>query len=196
MDNNTATYTVVGGATNGCDSIVTLDLTMSTNIGFDIDLGQDTSICNGPVLLTPGTGFNSYLWSNGSSSSSIIVSEEGSYTVIVTNLNGCEGTDTIEVQSDCDFAIYVPNVFTPNGDGINDLFRVVSVNLESIEVLIFNRWGQLISQWNTNDGYWDGKTNSGKYVPEGTYVYIVEYSYYGGAALIRANKKGHVTLIR
>ncbi|PCJ01502.1 MAG: hypothetical protein COB15_00865 [Flavobacteriales bacterium] len=193
-NNNTATHTIIGGSSNGCDSIVTLNLTVFPV--FEINLGEDTSICKELIVLTPGNGFNSYLWSDGSISHSITVSTEGSYYVTVTDINGCSGYDQIEVIEDCPFTIWAPNVFTPNGDGHNDEFTVVSEHLVSLEVLIFNRWGELLKSWKNITGSWDGRTAGGNIVPDGSYPYIIKYSYKDGRVIINKSKHGHVTVLK
>src|SRR5690606_26479093 len=66
-------------------------------------------------------------------------------------------------------SILIPNVFTPNGDGENDIFTVKGVNLISIEGEIYNRWGQKMFAWDNLNGFWDGRTLSGTEVPDGTY---------------------------
>lgn len=66
--------------------------------------------------------------------------------------------------------VLIPNIMTPNGDGNNDLFRL---NFKYESVIIFNRWGQKLFESNNNESYWDGRTTSGKEVPDGTYYYVI-----------------------
>ncbi len=72
----------------------------------------------------------------------------------------------------------VPNVFTPNGDGMNDYFQVHSVSIMSFEGIIFNRWGKVVYEWNewkTKESGWNGKVmGNGKDAPEGVYFYIIK----------------------
>ena len=69
--------------------------------------------------------------------------------------------------------IYVPNVFTPNGDGVNDVYFLMSTNITSFNLNIFNRWGQLIFNSNHPSKGWDG-SYGGKEVPDGVYIYIID----------------------
>ena len=69
--------------------------------------------------------------------------------------------------------VIIPNVFTPNGDGLNEIFVVRSRHLKSFEARIFNRWGQQVYYWDTPNGGWDGRTVSGLESPEGTYFYSI-----------------------
>ncbi len=80
--------------------------------------------------------------------------------------------------------ITIPNIITPNGDGLNDIFQL---NFPVIKTEIYNRWGQQLFT-SSNDAFWDGRTTSGKEVPEGTYYYIIvteEETYKGYLQLLR-----------
>ncbi len=71
--------------------------------------------------------------------------------------------------------IEMPNIFTPNNDGINDVFRPTYSGVKSANGFIYNRWGQIIYQWFGLKGYWDGVTlPAGVEVPSGTYFYVVK----------------------
>ena len=84
-------------------------------------------------------------------------------------------------------------MFTPNGDGSNDVFTVEGVNLESVEGEIYNRWGQKMFAWDNVRGSWNGRTLAGSEAPDGTYFYIIkakgfdgtDYFERGGFSLIR-----------
>jgi gliding motility-associated-like protein len=76
--------------------------------------------------------------------------------------------------------IEVPNVFTPNEDGLNDFFQVKSVSLKSFHGKVFNRWGRLVYEWDdwkTQEAGWNGRyQNDGREAPAGTYYYVIEAS--------------------
>jgi len=94
-------------------------------------------------------------------------------TLVAVNGAGCTDTITYNVHVTYDTKIFVPNSFTPNGDGINDVFKAVGYNLESIHTQIYNRWGELIYEsFGVNDS-WDG-TFKGVKVIEGVYPYMIE----------------------
>ena len=81
--------------------------------------------------------------------------------------------------------VIIPNIITPNGDNINDLFRL---NFKYENVIIYNRWGQQIFKSINNEPYWDGRTASGKKAPVGTYYYIItskDCTYKGFVQVIR-----------
>ena len=100
-------------------------------------------------------------------------------TLTVTNTNGCIDNSTFSgtaLDFDDYFDIFIPNVFTPNGDGENDIFAVeVAGELNKCSDLkIYNRWGQIIFISTGGNTKWDGHTNVGLAVPEGTYFFVVE----------------------
>ncbi len=118
----------------------------------------------------------------------------GSYTTMLIVTDGiCSDTAYVDIETYESSGIVIPNVFTPNGDGNNDFFFVQSVNLESLNCEIYNRWGQLMYNYDTIKGFWDGRTLSGSEVPDGTYFIIVKAVGIDGTEFF---KKGTVSLIR
>jgi gliding motility-associated-like protein len=119
----------------------------------------------------------------------------GSYTttLIVTDMYGCPDTVTIIIEVIGESSILIPTVFTPNGDGSNDFFRVDGVNLKHVEGEIFNRWGQKMFAWDNVNGYWDGRTLSGSEAPAGTYYFIIKAEGIDGKEYFQ---KGTLSLIR
>ena len=79
-----------------------------------------------------------------------------------------------EVEIIPPMSLYIPNTFTPNGDGLNDTFGVAGEAIKDINIQIFNRWGQLIYETNDPEKGWDGRLN-GEYVPAGAYVYYLKF---------------------
>ncbi len=159
-------------------------------------LGSDTSLSPGQILnLDAGGGMDNYYWQDGSGEQSFTVSEPGVYWVQVQRDN-CLSSDTILVTyDDCEAQLWVPNVFTPNGDGFNDTFKPVSRNLSSFRMLIFNRWGQLLYETHDPEASWDGRTN-GKACAISTYFYLINYSTYCSMGLDKEGTlKGSVTLL-
>ena len=136
-----------------------------------------------------GTGDTSSLYQP-----SYTYNDEGVYTVVLVVTDGmCFATDTITIETLGESSILIPNVFTPNGDGNNDVFRVDGVNLKSVNCEIYNRWGQMMYSWDNVKGYWDGRTLSGTEVPDGTYFYIIKAEGYDGEEYFQ---KGGFSLIR
>jgi len=164
-----------------------------------INLGPDTSICPGsdPITLidninTPSSGAR-WLWSTGDVTPSIQVTQPGNYFTTVT-VNGCSVSDTVLVANDC--YMDIPNVFTPNGDGVNDYFfprNYLSRGLTTFSMNIYNRWGQLIFSTTSIEGRgWDGRFNNVAQ-PEGVFVYLIDAAFKDGQ---KEHHQGNITLLR
>ncbi|MBV1952638.1 MAG: gliding motility-associated C-terminal domain-containing protein, partial [Cycloclasticus sp.] len=135
---------------------------------------------------TTGAGV-SYNWDLGDGNTSNqfeptnVYGGAGTYNVILIVTDGiCSDTTSIIIDAFGESAILIPNVFTPNGDGSNDVFTIDGINLESVEGEIFNRWGQKMFSWNNIKGHWDGRTLSGTKAPDGTYFYIIKAKGFDG----------------
>lgn len=112
------------------------------------------------------------------------------YTITITDANGCIGTDEVVVIVDIDFN--VPNAFSPNGDGINDVFNISTDILISYEINIFNRWGDLVFSSNDIEIGWDGNVN-GKAQEIGMYTYVINSVTTLNTPIV---KTGTITLLR
>ena len=91
------------------------------------------------------------------------------------------------------YALYSPNAFSPDGDGINDLFKISGQGMNDFQIEIFNRWGQMVYKSIDLSNGWDG-TFKGKILPTGTYVYKIKTSKYGDEQ--KLIKNGTVALVR
>lgn len=148
------------------------------------------------ILAYPG-GLANIHWSTGDSTmaTTVVPVEGGTISVSALSDDGCPLTASFTVHFSGDDGrspAYAPNVFTPNGDGINEVFMpVVAEGFRSL--MIFNRWGELIHE--TSDPYegWRGD-HRGKPVPDGTYVYIL--SWHDACTDLPQETIGHVTLLR
>ena len=99
----------------------------------------------------------------------------GTYEVLFTASNNfCEDTSGAEINVTDNFSFYIPNAFSPDGDGKNDLFSVYGTNIISTNVAVFNRWGQKVFGAGDYPFSWNGKiNNSGDVMPQGVYVYTI-----------------------
>ena len=86
--------------------------------------------------------------------------------------NKCQDTTKAHYVNVIESMVDVPNVFTPNGDGKNDVFMARALSVEDFHGVVLNRWGRKIYEWSDPGGGWDGKIN-GKYANPGTYYYII-----------------------
>ena len=117
------------------------------------------------------------------------------YTVVGTDTNGCMASDTVSVSVIQDHDIWVPNAFTPNGDGNNDVFQIYGnkAGIHSIEVKIFDRWGEKVFESENPDFEWDGTY---KGVLQNINVFVYEMKIVFNDGHVNALKKGSITLIR
>jgi gliding motility-associated-like protein len=163
-------YNVIVTA-NDCSGVGDVDVTFFP----DIELGPAIPFCNTESIMLVGgpIGYN-YLWSTGETSNTIQVASAGDYSVEV-NDGVCVLSDTIQVTGAPGLGLlFVPNAFTPNGKGNNEIFRAYGDGITFFEMQIFNRWGELIWEGDDLTDGWDGTTGSMK-APEGVYVVRVLY---------------------
>lgn len=144
-------------------------VTATINGSLNITEGDSTT-------LTAGGGVT-YLWSDSSTTPSITVNPTvtTTYSVVVFDANGCSDTMsvTVNVEPDNPINIWIPNVFTPNGDNNNDDFFVTSVGFTELHLWIYNRWGQLVWETNTMPLKWNGINLQNKLASDGTYYWVV-----------------------
>jgi gliding motility-associated-like protein len=166
--------------------------------------GRDTSVVTGQSLQLNGSGGVRYEWSPATGLSAVRIANpvalyqqpEGGirYRLLVYNEAGCVDSAFMRVKVfKTQPAVFVPNAFTPNGDGINDMLRPLAAGLKSIEYFnIYNRWGQLVFSGSATSQGWDGSMG-GKLQASGSYVWMVKATDYTGGAYVQ---KGTVTLLR
>ena len=141
---------------------------------------------------------SSVLWSTGDTTRTILVGQAGEYAFVAIDEVGCTIRDTIEVTliTLAESGATIPNVFSPNGDGLNDTFAVQGDFLEKFSMEILNRWGQTI--YNTSEqtrGWNGGQNNTSDKAPDGTYFYVVTFKDRCSSEPL-TTRTGHVTLVR
>ena len=108
---------------------------------------------------------------------SFVYSEAGKYSValLVTSKNGCSDTITKIIDVGEDYSIYIPNAFTPNGDGINDVFMPKGFGIINYEMQVFDRWGEKVFSTNDFTKGWEGnyQHKSSEQLQDGTYVWRI-----------------------
>jgi gliding motility-associated-like protein len=146
-------------------------------------------------------GATTYTWTFGEGPGSnlmnppnVIYTNVNTYTVmlIVAN-NGCSDTTTATITAEVATTIIIPNIFSPNGDGVNDMFFIPNTGMTSLNCEIFNRWGQLLYTLNSPNQAWDGKAPDGNKAPDGTYMYLLQAEGLNGKTY---KQQGTLTLIR
>ena len=202
--NGTQVYTVTGTDANGCSSTASLTIT-----GLPIPVAQFTATPpNGDIPLevdffNTSQNANAYFWNfgNGQSLSINDLSAQqstylnmGTYTVWLVASNGlCADSISALITVTAEPWIFVPNVFTPNGDDANETWMIDTKNMESIELVIVNRWGNPMAKIEDINGGWDGKTPDGSEATDGTYFYKFKAKALNGEEF---SGHGFLTLIR
>ena len=164
------------------------------------DLVQPTSIQSSQNQCT---GANIWHWSFGDGDSSVVESPihtynlQGSYYpfLLVTNIYGCTDTISSKVNITKEATFYIPNAFSPNNDGINDEFKPYGLDLEKgkYEMVIFNRWGDMVFQTTDVKKGWDGNDKTRNVIcATGVYVWKI---FYTDALGHQHENEGRVTLI-
>lgn len=109
--------------------------------------------------------------------------EGGEYNValvITETTSGCIDTAFINVIYEDESKLEIPNIFTPNGDGINDVFTIIANGIKTFHADIYDRWGVKMYYWDTTQGGWDGKSFSGVAASEGTYFFMIKATAFDG----------------
>jgi gliding motility-associated-like protein len=181
----------------GCADTGSTQITISSMLNPLISMVPDTSICDlTDILLIPvisgGTGSYTYMWNDHSTNPTLDVVSPGTYFLNVIDSIGCGSSDTIEVTANCPLFLYLPNSFTPNGDGINDFFMAYGHNVAEFRMEIYDRFGELIYTSDSMAKGWNGGYKNIA-APQAVYVYKVNYQGYDGQT---KELRGKVQLIR
>jgi len=161
-----------------------------------VELGDTILLYKGATInLHAGGGYMEYLWSTGSTDSVISVKEQGDYTIDVKDFHCCTNQDTVYIKV---FEYFIPNAFTPDGDGLNDVFRAVGLYRNiNYNLQVYNRWGERIFETNDLDEGWNG-ISGGKYCPPDTYVWIIHVDFLGQDIVTSGSivLKGTVSIVK
>lgn len=156
--------------------IVTFTNTSIGETSFEFQFGDGNSVLNTSVVA------HSYL-SSGVQNAMLIAS----------NAN-CVDTAFLSILVITNSSLFIPNVFSPNGDDVNDLWMPQAVGMEKMEAVIYNRFGEIVHTWLGPKGYWDGFTfPSGVACSEGTYFYWIKATGFDG---VIHDEKGFITLLK
>jgi len=184
----------------GCNFKVFDDVIVTTNGLVKASAGNDTIASIGIPHQLLGSGGSKYQWSpanvldNPQAQNPIaILQTDTRFNLIIKDTLGCTGTSTVLVKVYKGSTYYVPNAFTPNGDGLNDVFKAIAPGIKQTDYFkIFDRWGKLVFETNNMSKGWDGKYG-GLAQPTAVYVWIIKGLDITGKII---ELKGIVTLIR
>lgn len=170
---------------------IRVDIRDEIEVGFE----EDTLLCEGKNLLLDASNEGAtYQWNTGSENSSIVVSEGGAYSVTI-KVGDCSAEESIQVLfEDCEVRFEIPNVFSPNADNFNDVWKAsIAQNIDSISTTVFNRWGQEVYNSDELSINWNGQNEEGQRLAPGVYFYIIQYV---DRYQNREELKGSITLLR
>jgi len=173
---------------------------VAINASPTLSITQEDDNCQqgiGSITTVPLTGAEpfTYTWSPASTDSALTGLIEGTYTLIVVDSLACKNTyavDILNLEFDCDYHIYLPNVFSPNGDGENDILYVKGKGIETINLTIYNRWGNKVFESNDLLQGWDG-TYNGNEQGNGVFVYYITATFIKGKTV---EDKGNVSIVK
>ncbi len=157
--------------------------------------------CNEPnsgtaaVIVNGGAGTFNYLWTPGGQTTQTIAALDAqAYSVAVSGTACCPiNTSVIVLADTCpNDSISIPNVFSPNGDGINDVFFIYNIGYKLLQCQIYDRWGIMVAELKNLNDVWNGRTTSGLKCADGVYYLVLKAEKLDGTAV---NKKGFIQLI-
>jgi gliding motility-associated-like protein len=140
----------------------------------NIEWTDNTTYCEGTTVTlgAPGSNATSFYWSTGETTETIVVSESGYYSLTASNSCATVNRDIVLDFETCDAYAFIPNTFTPDKDGINEVWQPIIFNAKSYEVYIYNRWGDIIYHSTDPNENWLGEAHEGQhYVQDGVYGY-------------------------
>ena len=206
---STTTYVVTVTDTLGCPKPVSDSVVVAVTPRIVVSAGDDTSVVIGQPLQLDASGNAgltlNYAWTPATWLSATNIYDPVAtitsaavdsitYLVTATTAQGCYGTASLTVTVYSTLPdIFVPSAFTPNGDGLNDVFKPIAAGIARLDYFrVYNRWGQLVYATSRLGEGWNGMLG-GRLQPVGAYVYMVEAVDYKGKVIV---KKGTVTLMR
>ncbi len=185
-----STYTVIGGigtCTNQATFTVNVILSSPT-----VSISGSGTICPGQSATLTANGANTYIWNTGDTTTSIVISPTVTTTYTVTGgIGTCTNQAMATVGLDGVFNFTMPNIITPNNDGINDFIDFGKNQFSTMQLQIYNRWGIRIYESNDPACIWKPTT-----IDDGTYFYIIQYTITCNREIQGKILKGFITSIK
>jgi gliding motility-associated-like protein len=193
----TTVYTVIVSDMGNCPQTATT--MVKVNPQPTVDAGPDMTYNSDEQMFLNAKGTGTITWTFGENiickvcpNSQITPTRSGVYYATTTNEFGCSATDEVWIEVTNDYPIFVPNSFTPNYDGLNDVFLVYGEGILKFEMSIYNRWNQKIFNSNDQKSGWDG-VFKGEIVKNDSYLYIINYTTYDNK---KRQKTGYVVVLK
>ncbi len=191
-------YTISGACGNADTATILVNPKPSSTTSVAAESCQGAFDGTASAIPTGGTSPYSYLWSNGANTSSILALAPDLYTVVITDANNCFTTDSAVVLASsiaCETVVpvvYVPNIFTPNSDGVNDVLYVRGQGILAFTLRIYDRWGEKVFETSDLNIGWDG-TFRNKKMDNAVFVYYLHVEF--SDATVK-DDKGSITMTR
>lgn len=190
------TYSIAGSCGNTDTQIIEVFGIPAITTGAQNESCQGNNDGQAWIQIAGGLFPFSVLWSNALTTDSIGNLPPGSYQVLVSDAHGCQNHASVTIAASdlpCFTPfVYVPNIFSPNDDGNNDVFMVHGVGIASLKMNIYDRWGEKVFESNDLQQSWDGKYQNVD-VEQGVYVYFILVQYVTGA---NEELNGNITLVK
>jgi gliding motility-associated-like protein len=190
------------GCVNTAITYATIQVHASPTASFTRSVSETSILEPTIAFVDQSVGAIGWNWDFGDSATSTQVSPTHTYAAIgtyqvrlvATALGGCTDTTELPITVNPEVTLYVPNAFTPNGDGKNDVFMAVGEEITEFQMTLYDRWGQLIFQSNSMQEGWDGKARGGSdTAQQDVYVWKITAVDFGGK---KHQLTGHVSLLR
>ncbi|MHB8403114.1 MAG: T9SS type B sorting domain-containing protein [Bacteroidia bacterium] len=189
---------------NSCGDIPTTFLVTKDSLRPSFVASPLTGIVPVSVSFTNTSIGNSltYSWQFGDGNNSSLTNPTENYTnagifqaiLTATDNLGCKDTASIKIiVNEIPIVLVIPNIFTPNGDNINDMFFITATGISNLDCKVYDRWGLLLHEWTGVGGGWDGKAKNGNNCTDGVYFYLISYDDNAGKL---SKKDGFFELIR
>ncbi|MCW3076895.1 MAG: hypothetical protein JWO32_1504 [Bacteroidetes bacterium] len=177
----------------------TITVSVIVNPYPHVNAGRDTTFNLDDFMFINATGTGTLTWIEGENvfckvcpNTKITAGRSNCYVIEAVNEFGCKATDEVCIDVTTDFGVYIPNAFTPNGDGLNDMFLVYGYSISDVSMDIFDRWGERLFSSSDQKLGWTG-VYKGVDCMSDVYVYKIHYKGLNGK---KYYKTGHVTLSR
>jgi gliding motility-associated-like protein len=189
------TYDVIHSVTDAACGSDTVTQTYDVIDRPQVSLGEDTAICLSETIVLAGpAGAETYQWSTGETTRTITFAAVPDEVSLTITANGCTSSDVVfidEQKEDC-YYVKVPSAFSPNGDGKHDFLKIFTERIQSFQLKIFNRWGELVYETDNASLGWDGRYKD-EMQDIGVFQYYIEGYSISGEKFFRT---GNITLVR
>lgn len=161
-----------------------------------VNLAEFFELCTGKTKTIVAIPVNKseLIWEDGSTNTNYEITEAGTYSVTATTECGSITKSIVVIEKNCSQTLFIPNTFTPDGDGLNDIFKAIGQGITLFKIQVYNRWGELVFISDDIKTGWNGNfMNNSYFVESGVYSWIVEIEYEDGYSEV---KRGSVRMMR